>query len=258
MLIAAALLYATGLRRMRTRGRDATPPLAAFAFAAGLLVAAAAVLLVERVAADSLAAHMGQHMLLLAVAPPLLVAGRPGIVYASLLPAVPRRRLHRWRPRDPLPAAAVQAVVVWAWHAPPALDLALRSAPAHALMHLSFLACGLYFWAAIADAAAGPRPDPARAILALLVTMMPMGLLGALLSFSSQPWYACCVRPPAGLTPLEDQQLAGLIMWVPGAVPYILGGLAWLAAALVARSPPSSDDAASHLGRRIGGRRGPA
>jgi putative membrane protein len=116
--------------------------------------------------------------------------------------------------------------IFWAWHAPAAYAFALSSDAAYWLMELSLLGSALGFWRAIRAA-----PPPA-AIGALLVTMVQMGLLGALLTFAATPLYDAVTTLAWGLTPVEDQQLAGLIMWVPGAGFYLFAALrlanAWL------------------------------
>lgn len=120
------------------------------------------------------------------------------------------------------------AAIFWGWHAPAAYAFALSSDVAYWLMELSLLVSALGFWRAVRAA-----PAPA-AIGALLVTMVQMGLLGALLTFAATPlydWHAVTTLA-WGFAPVEDQQLAGLIMWVPGAGFYLFAALrlanAWL------------------------------
>lgn len=120
---------------------------------------------------------------------------------------------------------AVQALVFWAWHAPPLYGWALSNDGAYWLMQASLLGSALGFWNAVRLA---PIPG---AIVALLATMVQMGLLGALLTFAGSPLYAPHFATTAawGLGPLEDQQLAGLIMWAPAAALYLAAALALLA-----------------------------
>lgn len=115
----------------------------------------------------------------------------------------------------------MQGLVFWAWHAPPAYAWALSSDSAYWLMQASLLAGGVGFWVAIRRAAA-----PA-AVAGLGVTMVHMGLLGALITFAPRLLYVPHLVGPQywGFTPLEDQQLAGLIMWVPAAALYLLPAL---------------------------------
>lgn len=96
---------------------------------------------------------------------------------------------------------------------------------------------GLWFWSSLARCIRDPRAGAAPAFVALVAVMMQMGLIGALLTFSPRALYPIYVtRAPAlGLDPLVDQQLAGLIMWVPACLPYLIGGT-WIVGTAFARS----------------------
>ena len=145
------------------------------------------------------------HVLLVALAAPLL---------AWAMPPSPGRALGA--------ALVCQALVFWAWHAPAAYALALRDDGVYWLMQGSLLISAIWFWQAARSASA------LAASGALLVAMVAMGLLGAVLTFSQAPLYAPHLTSTFafGLTPLEDQQAAGLIMWVPAAGVYLLAALA--------------------------------
>lgn len=119
---------------------------------------------------------------------------------------------------------AGHAVIWWIWHTPTAYGFALASDAGYWLMQASLLLSAIGFWRAVRAA------TPPVAVAGLLATMVQMGLLAALLTFAGVPVYAwhLVTTQPWGLTPLEDQQLAGLIMWVPGAGAY-LGAALWLA-----------------------------
>ena len=95
----------------------------------------------------------------------------------------------------------------------------------HAWQHASFLFPALLFWWAVLGAR-GPAPGPA--MLYLFTTMMHTGALGALFALSGTVWYPAYGDAPLafGLMPLEDQQLGGLIMWIPGGLAYVVAGLA--------------------------------
>lgn len=213
LIAALALAAAALLWRARGRGR-------ALGLAAVAVLAVAFVSPLCALGSALFAARTVHHVLLVAVAAPLA---------AFALPPVRRGRL--------APATAAQAAVFWAWHAPAAYGWALSVDAAYWLMQASLLATAVWFWAAVRRATA-----PA-AVAALLLAMVAMGLLGALLTFTGQAVYAPHLLTTAawGLTPLEDQQIAGLIMWAPAAAVYLV-------AALVV------------LGRRIGpdARSGPA
>src|SRR5690606_28990492 len=110
--------------------------------------------------------------------------------------------------------------VLWFWHAPPVYEAAIVSAPLYWLMQLSLLGSAVVLWQRIL----GGDTQLGAALLALLATIVQMGMLGALLTFAREPLYEAHLTTtlPFGLTPHADQQLAGLIMWVPAALPYLL------------------------------------
>jgi putative membrane protein len=211
LLGAALFFYAWGLWRLWRKagaGRGIRPVHVA-CFAAGWLVAAVALLSgLHHYARQLVWAHMVQHELLMVVAAPLLVLGKPVEAWSRVVPLRLPRRLS-----DPALAWTLHALAVWLWHAPFLFDAAVRSEWLHAAQHASFfLPAALFWWTVLAPAA---RPLPA--VLALLTTMIHTGLLGALMTFSPAPWYA-------GYG-LEDQQLAGLVMWVPAGIAYPLAAL---------------------------------
>ncbi len=149
------------------------------------------------------------HLVLTAVAAPLLAAA----LAVRLAPG----GLALW--------TGIHAVTFWLWHAPPAYEAALSNGAVYWLMQASLLLTAFALWRAL-------RAAPlTSAIAALLATMVQMGLLGALLTFAGAPLYAPHYLGPIawGLTPLEDQQLAGLIMWAPGAGLYLAAALTLLA-----------------------------
>jgi cytochrome c2 len=184
---------------------------------------------------------MVQHELLMAIAAPLLVLGRPLVPWVWALPAGWRRPIGRLTASTPVrtgwdgltsPGVAwtLHAVAIWGWHLPGLFEASLRSETVHALQHASFLGTGLLFWWTVLERRHGRLGWPG-AVIALFTTAMHTGLLGALLTFSSRLWYPIYAPATAawGLTPLEDQQLAGLIMWIPGGLPYLVAALALLA-----------------------------
>jgi len=138
-------------------------------------------------------------------------------------------RASTWRP--PLwTCTALATAVFWFWHAPGPYAAALSSHGLYALMQLSLLASATAFWLAARRAA------PAAGIAAILMAMVPMGLLGALILFAGQPLYEPHFASTLawGVSPLEDQQLAGLLMWAPGSGAYLAAavcmGWRWLRA----------------------------
>lgn len=194
----------------------------------------------DTLAARSTAWHMVQHLLLMAVVPPLLVAARP---LAQWRAATGRGLDAAWRlllacARRPLACAAVHALAVWAWHAPGPYMAALDDPLWHALEHASFLSTAWLLWWSVL--AAGRR-QLLQALAALLSTLAQTGMLGALLAFAPRPLYG------AEATGLADQQLAGLLMWVPGGLVYLAAALRIGARGLDGRClacptrPPCSD-----------------
>ncbi|MFD1959994.1 cytochrome c oxidase assembly protein [Novosphingobium panipatense] len=175
----------------------------------------------------SFGAHMFEHEVIMLAAAPLLILAEPLAIMLWGLPvryrhvfgawsrAAPVRRSWRFLV-EPVTATLLQAAVLWVWHAPALFDLALAHEGWHAAQHLSFLVSALLFWTAMLSR----RTNPALAALCLVVTSIVSGALGALMAFATSPWYEGYERlglAPFGMTPAEDQQLAGLLMWVPGA-----------------------------------------
>lgn len=198
-VLIAALAAVAVVFAWRMRGRERALGLAAVGVLAAGFVSPLCAL-----SSALFAARTVHHVLLVAVAAPLLAWALP-----------PRRA-------GPLAlATAVQAAVFWAWHAPGAYAWALSHDAAYWLMQASLLGTALWFWVGVRRASA-----PA-AVAHLLVAMVAMGLLGALLTFAGQPVYAPHLFTTAawGLTALEDQQAAGLIMWAPAAAVYLAAAL---------------------------------
>lgn len=158
-----------------------------------------------------LSARIAHHMIMIAVAAPLLAY------------ALPRALPGRW-----LTGAALgHLVLLWFWHAPTAYGWAVGGVASYWLMEATLLASAVAFW----SAALARRAEAPSVILALILTMAQMGLLAALITFAQEPLFGphLTTTQAFGLTPLEDQQLAGLIMWAPGALPYFTAVI-WLAA----------------------------
>jgi putative membrane protein len=218
----------------------------ASAFLAGVLALVSALVWpLDALGTWSLSAHIGQHMMLMAFAAPLLVMGHPGPVIAH---AVPRnwarafgRTVAKCAPamRNITLATLLHSVVLWIWHLPRLTAAAVENDALHWLMHGTFLASGILFWSAIASRHRDVTAGAGAALLALVALMMQMGLLGALLCFAPRPLYPVYVEraPVLDLDPLIDQQLAGLVMWVPTCLPYLVAA----AAIVVTRLGPYSD-----------------
>lgn len=209
LLAAALLLYCWGLRRLWRRagaGRGIEGWNAA-CFFLGLATAAVALLSpLHHYAEQLLWAHMVQHELLMVVAAPLLVLGRPLEAWSWVVPLRAPRFLS-----DPFFAWTLHAAGLWLWHVPMLFEAAVRDEWPHLAQHSSFFVpAAIFWWTAF-------RSRGLVAVLSLFGTMLHTGALGALMAMSQRPWYA-------GYT-LEDQQLAGLIMWIPAGTVYPMAAL---------------------------------
>jgi putative membrane protein len=233
-------LYAAGMARLRARSarRATARRREAVAFWVGwVLLGIALVSPLHPLGEALLSAHMAQHELIMALAAPLLVLGRPLVVTLWGLPPDWRRGVGSWLSRlRPFWRALTRIDVAWVlhagaiigWHLPALYQRTVDSELIHGLQHSSFLLTALLFWWSVLPGAA-LRARQGAAIMSLFATMVYTGGLGALLTLGRSVWYPAYgeAAPLWGLTPLEDQQLAGLIMWVPGGVSYVLA-TAWL------------------------------
>lgn len=241
-LAAAAALAAVGTRRVWARagtGHGVTLPRAAAFWSGWLALAVALVSPLHAVGGVLFSAHMTQHELLMVVAAPLLVLGRPLAAFAWALPPRARRALGAighagvvatpWRRlTTPWVAWVVHVGALFAWHVPGPYQATLRSDVAHAAQHASFLGTALLFWWALL---AGRRAARGAAVAWLFGASLLTGLLGAALTFAGTLWYPdyAATTAPWGLMPLDDQRLGGIIMWIPGGLGYLVAAL-WLVA----------------------------
>jgi putative membrane protein len=168
------------------------------------------------------AARVAHHLVMIGVAVPLLVLSLP--CRAPLLPAGAAALLH--------------ALILWFWHAPMPYTAALASDLLFWLMQVTLFGTAWLFWQAVL----APRAASVGILLALLGTVVQMGLLGALITFAPEPLYPphFLTTAPFGLSALEDQQLGGLIMWVPSILPYLIAALALMARSLRRRAEGGS------------------
>lgn len=244
-LLLSAWLYIRGFRRLRQASQLALDGIEAWSFAAGWLTLVIALLSPLHPLGNVLfSAHMTQHELLMLVAAPLLVLGRPLIPFLWALPRRTAREISGWTKVSwwrvtwsfitaPFVAWLIHAVVLWSWHIPALFQATLQNEFVHALQHASFLASALLFWWAVIHGRQRAMGF-GLAVLYMFTTALHSGLLGALLTFANRVWYPIYSNTTTrwGLSPLEDQQLGGLIMWIPAGVVYIVAGLilfaAWL------------------------------
>lgn len=239
----AAALYVLG-----SRGRNRPRPLQALAFFGSLLTIVIALdSPIDYYADDLFWVHMVQHILLLTVAPPLMLLGKPWPRMWRALPLGLRTNLARAIARSPwvapvraiarpLPAWILFNATIIGWHIPAAYDLTLSNGAVHALEHSMFFFTGLLFWARVID------PGPLRPRLVWPVRIAYTGgamVVGWLLAIAlvtvPHPiygYYVALPTRPGGISALTDQQLAAGVMWVPGSLAYtitlIIGFYRWL------------------------------
>lgn len=232
----AAYLYSRGLQSLggRRRFHDSWRP---YSFYAGLFLLAVALLSpLDHLSDELFMAHMTQHMLIMMVGVPLVLLGAPILPVLRGIPRTIRRRVViptfqslpiRFILRTlsrPLIAWPFFVFSIFGWHLPALYEAALANEGLHILEHAVFALGGYLFWWNVID------PHPLRANLSYLIrvpyvfiTVVPAFVLGAFLTFAETPWYHTyeLTAPLYGFTPIEDQQLGGVIMWIPGS--FIIG-----------------------------------
>jgi putative membrane protein len=243
-LALSAWLYARGLRRLWRSGkiRRGIRTWEAWCYAGGWLALVIALVSPLHAWGSALfSAHMTQHEILMLVAAPLLVLGRPLIAFLKALPSKWAYVLvwlgnasglnNVWRiVTHPFVAWLIHAAALWIWHVPVLFQATLNNEFVHALQHSSFLFSALLFWWAVMHGRQRMLGYGA-AVLYMFTTAMHSGLLGALITFAHGVIYPAYTQTTGswGFTPLEDQQLGGLIMWVPAGLVYVIAGLALFA-----------------------------
>lgn len=240
-LALAALLYIVGLVRMRR----VSAPIhwkSVACFAGGWVSLLGALNSPIHSIGDQLFwVHMTQHEILVLVSAPLLVLGRPLVPFLWALPCSWRHvaaSFSRLKLAStgwafltaPLVAWTLHAAALWVWHAPALFDATLTSDVIHGLQHISFLGTALLFWWALIYGHGG-RLSQGAALVYVFTTVAHTSILGALLTFSPSAWYHpyIATAPLWNLNGLQDQQLGGLIMWVPSGTLLTIIGLALLA-----------------------------
>lgn len=237
LLVLTGAVYTMGLRLLWkragtgsgiSRGRVA-------AFSAGLSVLFVALVSpLDSLSEELFSAHMVQHLLLVLAAAPLFVIGRFPLALAWVLPARWTSTVwNKWRWKQawkfftrPAVASPLHVVTIWAWHMPRLYEASLRNEWVHFLEHASFFLTAFLFWQVFADLVdnlyAGNSAKFGLAIFYVFGIMLVNGLLGVLIAFSPYVWYPIYIHEYTifGLTALEDQQLAGAIMWVPAGIIY--------------------------------------
>lgn len=254
-VVAAWVLYRRGSRPSEEMSRQRS-----VFFGGGLLAVLIAVASpLDAIGTALASAHMIQHLLLMLVAAPLLVLGRPGETMLRGAPYSVRKGFGRTRRflgltpsrvrtlAHPLVIWLAYAAVLWLWHLPGPYGAALESDLIHSVEHVSFLAVAVLFWSLTL---VGLEASRGLAVLGVFTAALQSTILAALLTFATTPWYSAYLGTTTawGISALDDQQIAGVIMWVPG-------GLLYLAAALTlfAFWVRDSEPEAQLLHRRSGG-----
>lgn len=197
----------------------------------------------DELSEQSLMAHMIQHELLMVIAAPLVAISLPLVATLWAMPSAMRRTTidavstpgvaRLWRLlTSPASVFILYAVALWVWHLPALYDAALEHEPVHVVQHLCFFGTATLFWWGIVHGRYG-RVGYGAAVVYLFATAVHSGVLGALLTFSPFVWYQRYVASHhSHSSAIEDQQLAGLLMWIPAGITFVAAGLilfaAWL------------------------------
>lgn len=264
-LVVLSALYARGVARMWKRagvGRGVSIGQAS-CFAGGVFATAIALMSpIDRLGETLFAVHMLQHLVLMLVAAPLFAASAP--ILPTLL-ALGRhvqsfaRRIERSRPgimigrtlKNPAVVFVLATIALWAWHLPGPYRTALENPWVHALEHASFVGTSMLFWWIVLTPAGRKVIDEGAAIFFVFVSGMPAAALGALLTFATVRLYPIHRAGVTlwGTTLLHDQQMAGLIMWIPAGVVY-LGTAAILFLRWISAS--DANEMETEKGRKLG------
>lgn len=225
-LIVGAYFYALGPLRRRYHLAERVDRAKVGYFVAGSVILALTLVSPLDALSDTyfFSAHMIQHMLISVVTPPLWLLGTPGWMITPLFRNATARRVARWL-AHPVVAFGLFNADLWLWHAPVLYDATLSNDTIHIIEHLTFIGFGLLYWLPIlSPSPVFPRISRGFGVLYLFIGCQPMVALGALLTFASQPLYQPYVLAPRlwGSTPLGDQQLGGLIMWLPSNIPALI------------------------------------
>jgi cytochrome c oxidase assembly factor CtaG/polyferredoxin len=254
-ILAAAAIYFRGWNRLRRRDPSRWPAARPTAFCAGLAAIYLALASpIEPFASLLLQVHMLQHLLLTMVVPPLIWLGAPLLPLVNGLPRWLRREVAApllrtpelqalgARLTHPVAALLLFTAVTWLWHIPAAYEAALRTPWLHVAQHVSFLTAALLFWYPVV------RPEPARPqwsawllLPYLLLADIQNTVLAALFTFSDRVLYPHYEQVPrlAGITALADQHGAGVLMWVPGSIAFLVP-LLWIGVRLFLGVEPAS------------------
>lgn len=242
-LLVSGGIYAAGSARRRQRGASAGRAVRASFWGGWLAMLAAILPPLDQLASQRFAAHMLQHELLMLIGVPLLIAGQPLGTWLFGVPSALRERaasvLQRPSTRRatavlsaPLVAWALHGLTLWIWHVPALYEWAVLNEGVHALQHAMFCLTSALFWWGLVYGRYG-RAGYGAAVFYVFTTVVHTGLLGAVFTLAPAPLYPLYARRAAD--PLADQQLAGLVMWIPAGLILTMVGVglfaAWMGAA---------------------------
>ena len=241
-----ALVYAAGVTRLwRHAGHGrGIRRFDVLAFSTGWLALVVALSPpLDELSEEWLVAHMIQHELIMVIAAPLIALSSPMVAALWAVPSTARRAIvdavrartvtRAWSAlTSPVTVFVLYAVALWVWHMPALYDAALAHEPVHIVQHICFFGTATLFWWGIAHGRYG-RVGYGAAVVYVFATAVHSGVLGALLTFSAHVWYVPYEsHHHVATSALEDQQLAGLLMWIPAGFTFVAGGLilfaAWL------------------------------
>lgn len=242
LIVTAGVVYRRGLRDLWAlpAGRRTVPAWRAWSFACGLVVAAVALSpQADTLAHEMFSAHMTQHVALILLGAPLLASGAPQMVLPRALRSTSRRLTSPLRRRlpglnvpDEFPAvlalgAAAHLLALWTWHAPALYEAALSNRVVHVAEHVAFVGTAGVFWTALLRPGRRARVKSGVGVLCIWVLLAQGGVLAALIVFAAEPLYATYTGVSRwGLDALADQQMAGMIMWMPAGLVYGSAGIA--------------------------------
>lgn len=255
-LALGALIYAAGVARLWERagvGRGVARWQVGSYASGWCVVVVALVSPLDAISGELFAVHMIQHLLLILIAAPLIVLGAPLFVAFWALPAKFRKRVGRhmqadslWRTSwdvvsQPLLVWSAFFATLWLWHIPGLYEAALRNQLVHDLQHLGFMTSACLTWWILLNPMGRLKLSRGSGVLYLFTTSLHGAALGVLITFSPNSWYQYYASTTRawGLTLLEDQQIAGIIMWMPACLVYV--GLAAAIFALWLRDAESAE-----------------
>lgn len=232
-----SIVYATGwYQRHNLRKESQVSRWSTYAFASGMATLFVALVSPLDFYSEELnSVHMVQHTLIMMVAAPLIALGSPGYLALWVIPASAWKKIGRYqrfvsqtlrasRFGHPIAVSLLYAFTLWIWHVPVLYEAALRDQRVHDLQHVAFFAASYLFWRVLFDPYGRRILNAGAGVLYLFATSMHAMILGVLMALSPAAWYSHYAKtaPHYGLSALQDQQIAGYIMWMPAGTTYVV------------------------------------